>query len=121
MLKICRICKKNLDKSLFNKKTKSLDGLQYACKKCHNNINKQNKYYLRYGLTYKQSRQILKQQDYKCKICNLKIRKNGQLDHCHKTNKVRGYLCKHCNWGLGHFKDDINILNSAVTYLQKIV
>lgn len=46
------------------------------------------------------------------------------VDHCHKSEsqgimKVRGLLCNGCNIGLSRFKDDINLLQSAITYLQK--
>ena len=40
------------------------------------------------------------------------------IDHCHKTGKVRGLLCKHCNHGLGKFKDDVNLLKIAIDYLN---
>lgn len=39
------------------------------------------------------------------------------VDHCHKTNKVRGILCNHCNLALGHFKDDTDLLEYARIYL----
>ena len=35
-----------------------------------------------------------------------------------KTNKIRGLLCSNCNRGLGHFKDNIDILKSAIKYLE---
>lgn len=41
------------------------------------------------------------------------------VDHCHKTGKVRGLLCKLCNTALGHFKDDISVLLKAINYLEK--
>lgn len=34
------------------------------------------------------------------------------------TNETRGWLCHHCNLGLGHFRDSVTILSSAITYLE---
>ena len=39
------------------------------------------------------------------------------IDHDHKTEKVRGMLCNHCNRGLGHFRDDPLLLEFAAQYL----
>jgi len=52
-----------------------------------------------------------------CEICNVK--KATEVDHCHKTNKFRGFLCKSCNVGIGHLKDDKEILQKAVFYINK--
>ena len=47
-----------------------------------------------------------------CRIC-------GAVDHNHTTGQVRELLCENCNRGLGIFKDDPNLLHSAINYLQK--
>ena len=41
------------------------------------------------------------------------------LDHCHTTDKFRGYLCSNCNKGLGCFKDNTEVLERAVEYLKR--
>lgn len=41
------------------------------------------------------------------------------IDHCHKTNQVRGLLCFSCNSALGHFKDNVESLKKAIKYLKK--
>ena len=68
---------------------------------------------------------ILDEQFGVCAICgNPETRKrNGRIwwfsvDHCHKTNINRGLLCTKCNTGLGNFDDDIDIMASAISYLQ---
>lgn len=40
-------------------------------------------------------------------------------DHCHTTGNFRGTLCSTCNAGLGMFKESIDSLMSAVTYLKE--
>lgn len=39
------------------------------------------------------------------------------LDHCHKTGRVRGWLCESCNTGIGRFDDDPALVNRAIQWL----
>lgn len=71
----------------------------------------EDKTYEQYYAEYMTSQQGL------CGICKEEM-KNPQLDHCHVTNEVRGLLCKNCNLGLGNFRDNQEILLSAIKYLQ---
>ena len=41
------------------------------------------------------------------------------VDHCHITGTVRGFLCQRCNQGLGLFRDSVESLLNAVTYLDR--
>ena len=76
----------------------------------------------RYRLEYDDYLLMYEQQDGKCKICNTDKELgtvNGLLvDHCHTTNKVRGLLCNRCNSGLGHFEDNLELLNNAIEYIK---
>ena len=55
-----------------------------------------------------------------CGICGkLSAKRRLCVDHCHRTNKVRGLLCNSCNRGLGYLGDDIERLQKSITYLQK--
>lgn len=42
------------------------------------------------------------------------------LDHCHDTGKVRGNIGWSANIALGHFKDDKEVISSAMTYLTNV-
>lgn len=39
------------------------------------------------------------------------------LDHCHETNRLRGFLCGPCNSGVGYLGDTPKRLRSALRYL----
>jgi Autographiviridae endonuclease VII len=85
--------------------------------------NKRSKYLSKYGLTLNGLVQIFDTQEGKCAICNSLIILGGKagakVDHCHKTGMIRGILCSLCNTGLGHFKDNITYLSSAIEYLKR--
>lgn len=73
-----------------------------------------------YKITKEDFEKMITDQDYKCKICKKEINYSAHVDHCHKTQKVRGLLCRPCNQGLGFFYDDINLLNNAINYIKNI-
>ena len=57
----------------------------------------------------------------KCAICGTApTNKKLDLDHCHETKKIRGLLCNNCNRGLGHFKDNPELLRKAIDYICDI-
>ena len=41
------------------------------------------------------------------------------LEHDHRTGKPGGWICDSCNTGLGRFKDDVELLKSAIEFLKK--
>jgi hypothetical protein len=81
------------------------------------------RYKERYGITYSEYKSMLASQNFKCLLCDIeqKDARQGKLvvDHNHKTGEVRGLLCHNCNCALGHFKDNIDVLNKAITYLGR--
>jgi hypothetical protein len=95
------------------------------CKVRKKNHTSRRKYELlrRYKLTTVVYDEMFKNQNGRCFICGKKYnqipKKTLFVDHDYITCKVRGLLCHNCNVGLGMFKDDKNILLSAVNYLEK--
>lgn len=83
------------------------------------NLNK------RYNLTLEEYELLLEDQSYQCPICKCNLKeldtKKIHVDHDHETKVVRGVLCNYCNVGLGHFKDDAKLLQSAINYLTESI
>lgn len=63
----------------------------------------------------------IKKQKGVCAICQrtCKVKKRLGVDHCHISGQNRGLLCHHCNLGLGHFEDDVVLLEGAINYLKE--
>ena len=76
----------------------------------------------KYGFTPGMYEERLEQQGNVCAICKVDTPGGkGQFhaDHDHNTKQPRGVLCHNCNVALGNFKDNPEILQSAIEYLKK--
>jgi hypothetical protein len=72
-----------------------------------------------YGISYEDKVEMHKQQNGVCPICYQPLGVNDlHVDHDHDTGEVRGLLCKHCNMGLGNFKENTEALERALSYIQ---
>jgi hypothetical protein len=69
----------------------------------------------RYGLDAAAFDALLRRQRNRCAIC--RSSSPDSVDHCHRTGRIRGILCRTCNAGLGHFRDDPERLRAAAQYL----
>lgn len=75
----------------------------------------------KYNISVKQYEQLLASQKQCCAICRsvpLPSARRLAVDHHHSSKKIRGLLCAKCNIGLGYFNDSIQLLSSAIKYLQ---
>ncbi len=77
--------------------------------------------YKKYGITIEQATEMLVKQNYTCPIClgrlDDEIGRNAQIEHCHKTKRVRGIVCLRCNLALGYAQDDPSKLARMIEYL----
>jgi hypothetical protein len=80
-----------------------------------------------HGITQDIYDKMFEEQNHKCKICNEEETRRAPnsenimrlvVDHCHETKKVRGLLCHKCNAMIGMARDSVDILESAIIYLQ---
>lgn len=90
----------------------------YRGKSDRRKVYEQN-YWLKrkYGLSKQDYNRRFSDQQGKCLIC---LESNHKLvvDHSHKTGKIRGLLCSHCNSLLGFAHDSPERLQSAIRYLS---
>lgn len=73
----------------------------------------------RYGMTLEGLNSLFLEQNGKCAICQASFAIDLlKVDHCHKTNKIRGLLCNGCNVGLGAFRESPAHLIAAAEFIQ---
>lgn len=60
---------------------------------------------------------------FECPVCKKRtiagVTSKVVLEHNHRTGKAGGWICDSCNTGLGRFRDDINLLKSAIEFINK--
>jgi len=144
MTKECPHCKITKSIDSFSKDKNRSEGIASWCKSCcsedqraryrrdpkkvltankvwreENPSNRLKNHLKQYGLTIENFDSLRKQQDYSCAICEIpenKLKSRLHVDHCHKTNKVRGLLCGNCNTALGLLKENRNIILRLLEY-----
>lgn len=131
-MKKCSKCKEFKEITEFFKDKQKSSGFRPDCKSCNKlnskNWAKTNVQQRRFnvlksatGVTKEQYLDLLDCQDNKCAICKISIEENKRnlsVDHCHSDNYVRGLLCTKCNFGLGYFNDNEELLLNAIDYLN---
>lgn len=119
----------------FNRRGSSPDGLDSWCKECKRDYDKWYHLKKTHGVDKERFYQMLNEQNNCCGICKrpfdlkspspeiypqiLRPEIQPNQDHSHATDVRRGLLCKPCNFGLGNFNDDIEMLQNAIRYLKK--
>lgn len=130
--KICTKCGISKPQSEFFKDKQKKSGYRPDCKKCNSKVastySKLNREAANFrnikyktGVTKEMYFSLLEEQNNQCAICKCSIHeynKSFSIDHCHSSNIIRGLLCNNCNLGLGYFKDNIEIIERAISYLN---
>jgi hypothetical protein len=127
--KVCNLCEEEKDVLLFSVDSRSRSGYQTRCKECQSYVKKEMASYYRdkhleykYGITQQDYKNMLEEQNHKCGICGIdeKHAENARLcvDHNHKTNVIRGLLCKKCNQAIGLLQDNADFCDAAGRYIR---
>lgn len=120
---VCKACVKAYTQENIEKVRKYKNDYYYANReKC---IEKDRKNYLKrkYNVTVEWFEEQLDRQNGKCMICGT-TEGGGKsstlhVDHNHETGQIRGLLCQPCNTGLGLFKENTELLEKAIHYVNK--
>lgn len=78
-------------------------------------------YRQKWNLTPEDVDRLIEEQGGVCRLCRKPEQKGIRLsiDHDHKTGRIRGLLCTHCNWRLlGGSGDDPEFYERVVKYLR---
>lgn len=70
-----------------------------------------------YKLTHDQYEAMVRQCQGRCELCRRET-KQLHVDHDHDTGAIRGLLCQACNFGLGYFRDNPEVMRRAARYVE---
>ena len=107
--KICNACRRDQEANRY--------ALHPAIREEKKAIAREFHFVNNYGISTEDLDKMKELQNYKCAICRLK--KPLCVDHNHKSGKIRGLLCKACNFGIGYFHDSKKKLQLAIVYLEE--
>lgn len=140
--KQCRVCREIKPLQQFSRDATKRDKLQHFCRSC----SKANSYSYKlssggkvrvsllrqkhrlkaYHMTPQEYEERLLDQDGRCAICRqpetmmrLGTPRALCVDHCHKTGRIRGLLCAHCNHAIGKLGEDPALIRRAADYVER--
>lgn len=126
--KICTKCGATKPLDEFYRKGAPKSGFRARCIRCVKDYYQDNRKRIRqrdvkrmYGISLADYDRMLEEQGGVCAICGKSPEENGMrlsVDHDHNTEEIRSLLCHTCNFGIGSFGDDLQLLENAKLYLE---
>ena len=113
----CTKCEKNRAEKFFTPKGRVCS----TCRKATRRAASRNaRLQSTYGLSNEEYQLLFEAQGGACAICKETRRSNLAVDHCHKTEAIRGLLCQRCNGQLlaRGARDRPEVLRAAADYLE---
>lgn len=94
---------------------------EYRSKQSYKDTRRNQLLLKNFGITLKDYTEMLTSQNGVCAICfRVDPPRSLAVDHCHKTGKIRGLLCRACNVSIGLLEDDEKRLKRAIRYLKDV-
>ncbi len=116
----CVTCRRAWFKEYYRKNSRKLTEKNVAYRKRNPDVRRRTRLKRMYGVSLEERDRMFVEQNGRCYLCgNLPGKRTLAVDHCHKSGRIRRLLCIQCNSGLGMFKDDPELLNRAIDYLQE--
>ena len=119
--KICNICHKLLDTTLFDRNQNGINNRPVrrpSCKTCRKILDGMN---LKPKLRGEWLTNKPVNVPFECPICGKRtiagVTSKVVLDHNHLTGEPRAWICDSCNTGIGRFKDDVSLVQRAIKFL----
>lgn len=135
--KTCPPCGRYVPLSGFSPQIRGKHGLKTECKACSadralrlrqskdpselRSMNQKYKLKAAYGLDIKTWDAMWDLQGAACSLCSASLTlgsRNHATDHDHITGKVRSILCSGCNLGIGHLRDNPDLMRRAAAYVE---
>ncbi len=120
--KVCNVCHKLLDTNLFDRNQNGVNNRPVrrpSCKTCRKIIDG-NSVKLKDRAIWLKNKPD--KEPFECPICHKRtiagVTVKVVLDHNHLTGEPRAWICDSCNTGIGRFKDDVALLQSAIKFLD---
>jgi hypothetical protein len=105
---LCVVCGCNFQSTTSNHRT--------YCKECVPDNSWRGRA-SRYLIGKKQWDALVEKQNGTCALCS---RNPEVVDHCHASRKVRGLLCNKCNLVIRLLDTDLDFLQRAMEYVEKV-
>lgn len=123
----CKTWKLHSEFSIDSGTPSKLDNYCKSCKSTYYNRNsgtyesqkysrdRHRKYF--YGLTPERYKEMFEEQNGMCALpsCGRNIE---VIDHDHDSGTLRRLLCKQCNFALGNFRDNPELMRDAANYIE---
>lgn len=119
--KICRICNNAISGKWHKENPEKVKTIihRYRINNPDRQLQSTRKHL--YGVTKDELDKLWITQKGNCAICNTKLqsKESANLDHSHRFNYAREFLCGSCNNFLGFVYEDVSIMASLINYLKR--